>query len=118
MYPTVWKLFQCKAVKCQQLTKLCLDLLHNVENGLRSTNNGAELFIKFKRIQLTTQNRIKDQTYCDMMDKIRSLRKDEHLTPEFLEKLDELTMNDLKEDPEYLFAPHIVTSRYEREMFN
>ena len=36
-----------------------------------------------------------------------------------MDKIDELTMDDLKEDQEYLFAPHIiVTSRYEREKFN
>ena len=53
-----------------------------------------------------------------MMDEMRNLKKGEHLNSKFLEKLDELTVNDFNNDKEFLFAPHIVTSRYEREIYN
>ena len=50
--------YQCRAVKCKQLPKLCLDLLHKVDSNLKSTNNGAYLFTKFRRGKLETQVRI------------------------------------------------------------
>ena len=109
---------QCKAVKTKQLTTLCLDLLHGMDNGIPDSQNGAVLFTKFERLQLTTQHRVIDEVYTEMLEDLRNLSKVHPVTPNHLKTFDELTSQDLFETPEYLFAPTLVTSQYERETFN
>ena len=105
-------------MKTKQLTRLSLDLLHGIENDIPDGENGAVLFTQFERLELTTQHRVVDEKYTEKLKKLRDLTKEHPVTGDVLRDIEELTSKDFKETPEFLFAPTLVTSQYERETFN
>ena len=108
---------QCKAINVRQLPSLCLDLLHGTSE-IEPAKNGAQLFLKFKRKMLTTQHRIVDKIYNDELMTLRNLNAERPVSPRLLRSLKRLDTKDIIDDPAFLFASTLVTSQYERSVFN
>ena len=108
---------QCKAINCKQLPSLCLDILHGV-NRVPSNFNGANLFILFTRRDLVTQHRVDDEQYLEHLTHMRDLTSDTPITSTFLKTLKSFSMQDVLDDPVFLLASTLVTSCYERAIFN
>ena len=109
--------YQCKAINVRQMTSLCLDILYGISE-INPAVNGAQLFLKFKRKLLTTQYRIDELDYCSDLEQIRNLNSERPVTPSLLRSLKRLSVQDIIEDPEFLLASTLVTSKYERSLFN
>ena len=77
---------------------------------------GVHLFRKFKKVELTTQNRAKgDKTHQRMIHRLRT--REQPIDNEFLRSLRPLSRKDLL-DRRWQFAPYLVTSNLERFLIN
>ena len=108
---------QCKAINVRQLPSLCLDILNGIDN-IEPAKNGARLFLKFKRRKLTTQHRITDEIYNSHLMTLRNLKSDRPVPAPLLQEMARLSSEDLVKDPEFFLASTLVTSQYERSIFN
>ena len=78
--------------------------------------HGVSVFRRFKKFELTTQNRASgDNGHVDMIHGLRT--KDKPITPEMLKKLKKLGADDMKEF-RWKFAPRLVTGNLERFLIN
>lgn len=109
--------FQCKAINVRPIPSMCLDILYGISN-INPAKNGAQLFLKFKRKLLTTQHRIDDVDYSSDLVQLRNLDSERPVKPTFLRSFKRLSVQDIIEDPEFLLASTLVTSKYERCLYN
>lgn len=79
---------------------------------------GTQLFQKFIKFDLFNIERCKDEQHKQLMKDLRNFDKTNPITPEMLKSLKILKAKDLKEDPEWEFAPIIVTTNLTRQMIN
>ena len=78
--------------------------------------HGVSVFRRFKKFELTTQNRAsRDKGHTTMIHRLRTNKKP--ITPEMLKKLKPLGTDDMK-SLRWKFAPRLVTGNLERFLIN
>ena len=79
---------------------------------------GASLFKLFKLMQLKTQNRCSDPLHLELIENIRGASKETPIKKELLRRVKPLSQEDIANDPDWRFAPIMVTTNKMRHHIN